>query len=66
MKVKIEFDCDNAAFFDAADRFNQHEVAKILKNLAAYVTQVSLISGDKLKIFDSNGNSVGLFEVKES
>ena len=62
MTIKIEIDCDNAAFEDRPG----DEVARILRALAASVdgfSKVGLSRGRRSFLRDINGNCVGMAEV---
>lgn len=59
MKVKIEFNTDNAAFDD-----NDQECARILKDLTEKASEYGIDSLNGRKIFDVNGNSIGKITVK--
>ena len=57
--IRIEIETGNAAF---ADDF-EHEVELVLgRAYNKIVHNLPLENGDKLKIMDSNGNSVGFVE----
>lgn len=62
MKIRIEIDCDNAAFEHAP----QHETARILTWLAKElrVHGIKLLNGGH-KMRDINGNTVGKAEIIE-
>lgn len=57
MKVKIEINCDNAAFDDDAD----YEVSRILEELSDDILQDTLLTDRKL--YDINGNKVGFLKI---
>ena len=59
MKLKIEIECDNAAFGDAPE----WEVARILRELADRVIDEDCLAHP---IFDANGNRVGRSTVEAS
>ena len=59
MKIKIEIDCDNAAFED----YPEGELCYILKHLARKVKFVNSLQD--IPLLDSNGNSVGSFTVSK-
>lgn len=56
MKIEIEIDLDNASFQD-----NPGELAQILDRIPNNIRP-----GDDGKLKDSNGNTVGQWEVNES
>ena len=58
MKIKIEIDCDNAAF---ADGFAS-EVARILRRLAESV-EGGYAPEAPLSLRDQNGHAVGYFRI---
>lgn len=60
MKIKIEFDLDNAAF---AESGTENEIATILKEIATRVEFKGV--GNGFKVMDSNGNSVGTVTYEE-
>jgi hypothetical protein len=56
---RLEFSTDNAAFGE--DEFQRnHEIARILRDIAAKVGEQDLISGSAR---DLNGNKVGEWEI---
>jgi hypothetical protein len=57
LDVKIEINCDNAAFGD----FPEQEVARILRELATNLENDGITKDGKFKLFDANGNRTGLF-----
>ena len=61
MKIKIEFNADNAAFEDNLSL----EIREVLERAANVA--VSLVTGDGgyCGLRDSNGNSIGTVEVVE-
>ncbi len=59
MSITITINCDNAAF-EGEDC--GPEIARILRKLAA---KVAINVGDGCKLHDSNGNSVGRFDVQD-
>lgn len=59
MKIKIEINCDNAAF----DESLSIETISILSKLAEKLTHTNIF--DVAILRDSNGNAVGTFEVVE-
>jgi len=68
MKIQIEIDLDNAALQD-----NPGELAQILEKIPHNTLIVSgsgkkfrFLPGDDGKLKDSNGNTVGHWEVNES
>lgn len=58
MKVRIEIDCDNAAFENAG-----MEVSRILTKLANLIYGDELDSGWTQALIDINGNVVGQCKV---
>lgn len=61
-KLRINMDLDNGAFYDSAGRFlPQHEVAEILIGIAEDI-RAGTVSA---RIFDSNGNRIGRWEIDE-
>lgn len=60
MKVKIEIDCDNAAFADAPPEF---ELGRILRDIADQGEDHG-VDGIKVFIRDVNGNKVGTVTVE--
>ena len=66
MEVTVKIRTDNAAF---ANGNLQREVARILRDAANKVSEERVINlyddGDKCKLFDLNGNSVGTIEIGE-
>lgn len=64
MKLKIEIDCGNAAF---EGNNCGSEVARILTKFANRIEgtedYLMISTGDKMKLFDVNGNAVGLVTV---
>jgi hypothetical protein len=56
MKLKIEINMDNAAFEDNAEE----EIRAILANVTPNMSKYSII-----KLRDSNGNTVGHYEITE-
>lgn len=61
MRFFLGFDMDNDAFREDTGP----EVARILRDVAAQVEHWSLESGDLRPVRDSNGNTVGEWEVRE-
>ena len=59
MKITIEIETDNAAFRDG---MKHRETRRILKGIVDRITNVKMTDG---KIHDSNGNTVGKWEVTE-
>ena len=57
MKVKIEINCDNAAF----DPSPIYEVSRILEDLVHRLRREMISSPEKL-LMDGNGNTVGKLE----
>ena len=57
---KLEFDTDNAAFYDSLGGFNVLEVADILRNIAREVER-DCVEG---KVWDINGNKVGAWDLR--
>lgn len=60
MKIKIQIDCDNAAF-DAPTDF---EIARILREIADQAEDHG-VDGIKVIIRDVNGNQVGTVVIVE-
>ena len=58
MKIRIEINCDNAAFEDDPAT----EVERILKNLTG---KLRLPGMEDLPLMDINGNKVGTLTVEE-
>jgi hypothetical protein len=62
VKLTITIDLENAAFEDG----NGYEVAGILRDLAGDLDDTQLREdGLRMRLRDSNGNSVGLAEVTD-
>lgn len=64
MNFSLTIDCGNAAF----DETPASEVARILRELAHRLEQDGVLSsehGNAFRLFDSNGNRVGLATVGE-
>lgn len=66
MRFRLEFDCDNAAFFDDSNNDNEfnpnNEIAGILIELGKkYRNNYSI----NCTIFDSNGNKIGKAKLIE-
>ena len=57
---KIEFDTDNAAFYDTDGGFSPFAVADILRNIAREVER-DYVEG---KVRDINGNPVGAWDLR--
>lgn len=64
MKVKIEIDCNNAAF---EERNNGFEVARILRYVVDHVEHEQLEAGGDYDLYlrDENGNRVGRMRVSK-
>lgn len=61
MKVKIEFDIDNAAYTLGEDEIHNYEaVADTIDRVAAYIRRGRL-SGN---VYDINGNTAGSYSIK--
>jgi hypothetical protein len=56
VQVSITIECDNASFRPLAGT----ELARILREIAADVDGKDLLDHDQVKLFDENGNDVGL------
>lgn len=61
MKLKIEIKTDNAAFEDCPGM----EIASILNQVIESLGDGVINTGDGANLFDSNGNTVGSWEIKE-
>lgn len=61
MKYRVEFNIDNAAFFNEDEEFNVSEVVWVLKRLIITITE-SHCTGDHI-LKDSNGNVIGITQV---
>jgi len=59
MELKINIRMNNSAFIDG----NGEEVSRILDKLSKQVHYESLVVGDYFKLYDINGNVVGIAEV---
>lgn len=60
MKLRIEFDMDNAAFADDG-LSGMYEAARILRDAAKHLER----DGEGRTLHDSNGNAVGRMEIIE-
>jgi len=60
MNFSINIECDNAAFEDGDRNF---EIARILREIANQIEAGDV--GKARDIWDSNGNIVGQFELKQ-
>jgi hypothetical protein len=67
MKVKIEINGDNAAFFDELDNINYSEFVRILNNIAVekHLEGLRLWAKEKTNLRDINGNVCGFIEITE-
>lgn len=66
MKVKIEIDGSNAAFFDEEGNINYDEFARILNNMAIGTYLQGLHTWQQKKALrDINGNVCGFIEITE-
>jgi hypothetical protein len=65
MKIKIEFNMDNAAFGENADKtVDSPEVVRILKDLAGRIERRGTLDEDSGGVLvDVNGNKVGKWSV---
>lgn len=61
MNCTIKIAMDNAAFADSPSE----ELARILRELAEHL-EIRGDIPDQIKVYDSNGNSVGLLRVQSS
>ncbi len=60
MKIKIEFDCDNAAF----DGNLLSEVRDVMERAMSHIVNNEYYSGEDDSILrDTNGNTIGKVEV---
>ena len=64
MKFRIEFNCDNDAFWVAGKWFNYKEIERILES-EAHRMQMENSIGGYWSIRDSNGNIIGYAELME-
>ena len=58
MKIKIDINCDNAAFFPCPG----HEIARILNKLADNMSDMNIVdmtNMEKTALWDINGNKIG-------
>lgn len=63
MKYRVEFNIDNAAFFnDEEDSIS--EVCMVLKRLIITITETECTGDHILK--DSNGNTIGITQVMDN
>jgi len=60
MKIRIEFDTDNAAFED-----NPLEIRDVLEQASNKAASLMISGSGKLGLRDSNGNTVGTVEVEK-
>lgn len=61
MKFRLEFEMENEAFEDG--NAGTLEAARILRHVAGRLCNASL--GDRRKVLDGNGNTVGQWEITE-
>lgn len=65
MRIKIEIDCNNAAFTDGdGDIYANEELGRIFSKLSNQM-KFGIVGDTPEKIRDINGNTVGTFSVFE-
>jgi len=65
MKLTIEINCDNAAFFDDNDNRNDLEIIRILNDVIFKVEHNYRILNEQNPLLDSNENKVGFYQFTE-
>lgn len=65
MKIKIEIECDNAAFEPNPAREVKEILASLIRRITPQVFTDKRVGANELKLYDHNGNTVGEMKVSE-